>query len=350
MKRAFEQSLPATKKAGDFNAKVIMETMQKDLSQYIKAEALRLGFGTCGIAHADKVDAASQKTLQEWLMQGKQAGMAYMASHIDKRLDPRLLMEGAQSVICVALNYYPPIALKKEQYQFAWYAYGKDYHDIMKEKLHALLSGICQQSPGINGKAFCDTAPLWERYWAWKAGLGWIGKNTQLIIPQAGSTFFLGEILLDTTLCYDTPLPNRCGNCSKCLEICPTHALEAPYRLNAGRCLSYLTIEHRGEIPEDAAEQMGNCVYGCDRCQQGCPWNRFVRPTAEPKLQASEAFLRMMPEEWNTLSIERYRELFKGSAVKRAKYEGLMRNIRALRKKPNPASLETEGLPKTDWD
>lgn len=310
-----------------------MHVIQKRLTQYIKAEALRLGFDACGIAPADKVDEASHTALQEWLAQGKQAGMAYMANHTDKRLDPRLLMEGARSVVCVALNYYPPVAIEKGQYQFAWYAYGKDYHDIMKEKLHALLSGIRRQAPEASGRVFCDTAPLLERYWAREAGLGWIGKNTQLIIPQAGSTFFLGEILLDTELCYDTPLPNRCGHCTRCIEACPTHALEAPYRLNAGRCLSYLTIEHRGEIPEDAAAQMGNCVYGCDRCQQGCPWNRFARPTAEPKLHASEAFLRMTREEWDTLSIERYRELFKGSAVKRAKYEGLTRNIHALRKK-----------------
>lgn len=307
--------------------------MRKDLTRYIKAEASRLGFDACGIAPAEKVDEVSCNALQEWLAQGKQAGMAYMANPTDKRLDPRLLMEGTQSVVSVALNYYPRVLLKKEQYQFAWYAYGKDYHTILKEKLHALLSGIRQQAPEVNGRVFCDTAPLLERYWAWQAGLGWIGKNTQLIIPKAGSTFFLGEILLDTKLCYDTPLPNRCGNCTRCLDACPTHALEAPYRLNAAHCLSYLTIENKGDIPEKTTGKMGNCIYGCDRCQQSCPWNRFARPSHEPELEASEEFLHMMPEDWDTLSIERYRVLFKGSAVKRAKYEGLMRNIRAVQKK-----------------
>lgn len=302
------------------------------ITQYIKAEALRLGFDACGIARAGKVDDVSHNALQEWLAQGKQAGMAYMANHTDKRLDARRLMEGAQSMVCVALNYYPPVPLKETQYQFAWYAYGKDYHDVVKEKLQTLLAQIRQQVPEVNGRVFCDTAPLLERYWAWKAGLGWIGKNTQLIIPQAGSAFFLGEILLDTELCYDTPLPDRCGNCTRCLDACPTHALEAPHHLNANRCLSYLTIEHKGDIPKEVAEKMGNCVYGCDRCQQVCPWNRFALPTREPALQPSDLFLHMAPEDWETLTVEHYRELFKGSAVKRAKYEGLMRNIRALRK------------------
>lgn len=302
------------------------------ITQYIKAKALRLGFDACGIARAGKVDDVSHNALQEWLAQGKQAGMAYMANHTDKRLDARRLMEGAQSMVCVALNYYPPVPLKETQYQFAWYAYGKDYHDVVKEKLQTLLAQIRQQAPEVNGRVFCDTAPLLERYWAWKAGLGWIGKNTQLIIPQAGSAFFLGEILLDTELCYDTPLPDRCRNCTRCLDACPTHALEAPHHLNANRCLSYLTIEHKGDIPKEVAEKMGNCVYGCDRCQQVCPWNRFALPTREPALQPSDLFLHMAPEDWETLTVEHYRELFKGSAVKRAKYEGLMRNIRALRK------------------
>ena len=309
-----------------------MEAMQKDLTQYIKAEALHLGFDACGIARAEEVGNPSRRALQKWLMQGEQAGMTYMANYADKRLDPRLLMEGAQSIVSAALNYYPAVPLKEEQYQFAWYAYGKDYHEIMKEKLHALLAGIRQQAPEISGRVFCDTAPLLERYWAQQAGLGWIGKNTQLIVPRAGSTFFLGEVLLDTELLYDTPQPARCGNCTRCLDACPTHALETPYHLDANRCLSYLTIEHKGEIPEVATTQMGHCVYGCDRCQQACPWNRFARPAGEPALQPSESFLRMTPEEWDTLTVERYRELFKGSAVKRAKYEGLMRNIRAVRK------------------
>ena len=303
-----------------------------DKTTYIKSEALRLGFDVCGIARAGKVSETVRSAFHEWLAKGKQADMAYMANYTDKRLDPRLLLENARSIVSVALNYYPRVPLKKEQYQFAWYAYCKDYHDIMKSKLNTLLANIRQQIPEANGRVFCDTAPLLERYWAWQAGLGWIGKNTQLLIPQAGSTFFLGEILLDIELEYDTPRPSRCGNCTRCLEACPTQALEAPYRLNAAHCLSYLTIENRGDIPEEAARKMGNCVYGCDRCQQACPWNRFARPTQEPELSPSEAFLRMTPEEWDTLSIEQYRELFKGSAVKRAKYEGLMRNIGKIRK------------------
>lgn len=309
-----------------------METEQESLARYIKAEAVRLGFDVCGIARAGEVEEPFRAALEKWLAQGKQAGMVYMANHEAMRLDPHLLMENARSIVCVALNYYPQTLLKEEQYRFAWYAYGKDYHDILKKKLRALLDAIRRKAPGTNGRVCCDTAPVLERYWAWKAGLGWIGKHTQLIVPQAGSTFFLGELLLDTELCYDAPQPDRCGNCTRCLAACPTHALEAPYRLDAGRCLSYLTIEHREELPPEAAEKLGNCIYGCDRCQQHCPWNRF-RPTHEAELQPSASFLSMKPEEWDTLSEERYRELFKGSAVKRAKYEGLMRNIRAIQKK-----------------
>lgn len=310
-----------------------MKAIQQSLSAYIKAEALRLGFDACGIARAGEVEEPSRTALLHWLSQNKHAGMGYMANHADIRLDPGLLMENAQSIVCVALNYYPQTHLKEEQYRFAWYAYGKDYHDVVKEKLQSLLTGIRQQVPEANGRVFCDTAPLLERYWAQQAGLGWIGKNTQLIIPHAGSAFFLGEIVLDIELDYDRPLPNRCGNCTRCLNACPTNALEAPYQLDARRCLSYLTIEHKGEIPEEAAGKIGNCLYGCDRCQQVCPWNRFAHPTDIPELQPSEAFLSMTPGDWETLSVERYRELFKGSAVKRAKYEGLMRNIRAMKKK-----------------
>lgn len=313
--------------------KEMPHTERNALTRYIKAEALRLGFDACGIARATEVEAPAEEALRTWLAEGKQGEMTYMANYTDKRLDPRLLMEGARSIVCVALNYYPHTPLQPQQYQFAWYAYGKDYHDIMKEKLHALLAAISLQRSDVQGKVCCDTAPLLERYWARQAGLGWIGKNTQIILPHAGSTFFLGEIVLDAELDYDAPMPDRCGECTRCIEACPTHALEAPRRLNASRCLSYLTIEHRGEIPQEAADRMGNCIYGCDRCQQCCPWNRFARPTHEPALSPSEAFMQMTCEDWQGLTPEHYRTLFKGSPVKRAKYEGLMRNIRAIRPK-----------------
>ena len=262
--------------------------------------------------------ALKAEALKMWLDADRQAGMTYMANHFDKRCDPALLVEGTRCVVSVALNYYPATRIPDEEYQFAWYAYGKDYHDLMREKLAALFRFIQESDvPELNGRMFCDTAPVPERYWAWRAGLGWIGKNTQLIIPHAGSTFFLGELFLNAEAdTYDRPQPNRCGRCNRCLQAC--------------RCLSYLTIENKSEIPDSIAPFMGNRVYGCDECQKACPWNRFATPCRTPELQPSPEFMNMKKEDWKQLSEEKYRALFKGSAVKRAKYSGLIRNIRQM--------------------
>ena len=303
--------------------------MNEELSRQIKAEALRLGFSACGVSPADAVDDIHRAAFLDWLGDGCQAGMDYMARNVEKRLDPRLLVEGAQSVISVALNYYPSRLIAKDEFQLAWYAYGEDYHTVMKEKLARLADYVTTLMPGCTGRAFCDTAPLLERYWAWRGGLGWIGRNTQLIIPRAGSAFFLGELVIDRPLACDSPMQSRCGTCTRCLTACPTGALRAPYRLDARLCLSYLTIEHRGDIPPQAAKHLGNSIYGCDRCQQACPWNRFATPATETRLAPRADLLAMRRADWVALSPERYRTLFKGSAVKRAKYEGLMRNIAA---------------------
>ena len=302
-------------------------------TQQIKAEALRLGFSAFGVARAEVVAVDAAHSFHEWIATGKQAGMHYMANHSDKRLDPRLLMEGTKSIISVALNYYPQQQLAPDEYQLAWYAYGKDYHDVMKAKLKALEAFITATLPfPIQTRVFCDTAPVLERYWAVQAGLGWIGKNTQLILPKAGSTFFLGELFIDCDAdSYNTPLPNRCGSCTNCLDTCPTQALEAPFCLNSGRCLSYLTIEHRETIPALEASKMKNKIYGCDDCQRVCPWNRFAQPSHTEEFYPSTSILSMQKEDWHQLSEEQYRTLFKGSAVKRAKYAGLMRNIEAAK-------------------
>ncbi len=297
-------------------------------SEKIKAEALRLGFSACGLAKAVPVNPETAKNFQQWLADGCHAEMAYMENYTDKRLDPRLLVEGTQTIVSVALNYYPQEQIPPGEYQFAWYAYGKDYHDVMKTKLHALLEAI-----GGEGRAFCDTAPVLERYWACQAGIGWIGKNSQLILPHAGSCFFLGELFLNWEADrYDTPLQNRCGSCTRCLDACPTHALEAPYRLNSRRCLSYITIEYRGEFSSDTGQKMGKKLYGCDECLHACPWNRFATPCHTPDFRPSPALLNMKKEDWHQLSEEQYKILFKGSAVKRAKYTGLMRNIKAIKR------------------
>ena len=300
--------------------------MSSKLSHRIKAEALRLGFSACGIAKAEPVDAETARAFQNWLQQGGHATMHYMENYEDKRLDPRLLMPGVKSIISVALNYTPETPVKG----FANYAIGKDYHDIVKQKLRQLAdSSLITLHSSLNYRVFSDSAPVLERYWAMKAGLGFIGKNHQLIIPGMGSQFFLGELFVDIELEPDAPCEQHCGNCHRCIDACPTGAL-APH-FNSTRCLSYLTIENRGDIPPEAARKMGETFYGCDRCQQVCPWNAKARPTDEPLLQPTDELLSMKDEDWQQLSIEQYRKLFKGSAVKRAKYEGLMRNIKAIR-------------------
>ena len=339
--------------------------MSSSLSHKIKAEALRLGFSACGIAKAEPVDAETAQAFRQWLRQGGHATMQYMENYEDKRLDPRLLMPGVKSIICVALNYAPSQPVKG----FANYAIGKDYHDIVKQKLYQLAQILAPLTPPLGGspnlteslpqgggregafRAFSDSAPILERYWAMKAGLGFIGKNHQLIIPGMGSQFFLGELFVDIELEPDAPCRQHCGSCHRCIDACPTGAL-APLtppmggstsrteRLPQGGglegafhsslCLSYLTIENRGAIPPEAASKMGHTFYGCDRCQQACPWNAKAIPTSEPLLQPTAELLSMNDEDWQQLSLEQYRRLFKGSAVKRAKYEGLMRNIKAI--------------------
>lgn len=297
----------------------------------IKAEAFRLGFAACGLAPANALPAAQSTYLKEWLHKGYHANMTYLANHLEKRCNPQLLVEGTRTVISVALNYYPTQLLKNDQYQFAWYAYGHDYHEVMRQKLTALLQYV-KEHFAASGRLFCDTAPVLERYWAWQAGLGFIGKHTQLIIPQAGSCFFLGELFIDLEAdSYDHPQANRCGTCTQCLEACPTHALEHPQLLNAHKCLSYLTIENRAEIPAELSTSLGNKIYGCDECQKACPWNRLSVPTNVPQLQPSEAFMNMQKSHWHTLTEQQYLDLFKDSAVQRATYEGLMRNIAATR-------------------
>lgn len=304
-------------------------------SKQIKAEAANLGFFACGAAKAAPVDEETARRFKRWIELGYQADMAYMANNTDKRLDPRLLMDGVKSIVCVALNYAPARRIPEGELQFAAYALGADYHDIMKDKLHRLAARLGLQ----HYRAFCDTAPVLERYWAAQAGLGWIGRNSQLIIPHAGSMFFLGELFVDVELEYDKPAKSRCGSCRACIDTCPGGAISEETvngldnsSVDAARCLSYQTIENRGDIPSDLACKLGDTVYGCDRCQTACPWNRFAKPTDEPLLTPKDELLQMTRDRWHSLTPEEYRLLFKGSAVKRAKYEGLMRNIRTIEK------------------
>lgn len=330
-----------------------------DISNNIKAEALRLGFSACGIAKAESVDENTANRFRKWLADGSNADMKYLENNLEKRLDPTLLMPKAKSIICLAMNYYPEQKLNEEQYQFAFYAYGQDYHDVLKAKIRELIKNFYPEALQLKGEKtvedaekirICvDTVPFLDRYWAYKAGLGWIGKNGNLIIPKAGSFFFLGAIIVDIELEYDTPMKNHCGTCQRCIDACPTRALREPYYIDARKCLSYLTIEHRGDFDVNTFSQdnietthypqiangksaNGKYIYGCDRCQLACPYNKFAQPTKIKEFSPKSEFLSMCPSDWTTLTIEQYRALFKGSAVKRAKYEGLMRNINSIQK------------------
>lgn len=307
-----------------------------ELRNTIEAEAKNLGFFVCGFARACTVTNAMRNHYTEWLAKGGNADMHYLENYLDKRFDPRLLMPGVKTIVVVALNYYPAHRLPEGEPQIADYALGQDYHDIVKGKLRQLAAraGITEY------RTFVDTAPVLERYWAVQAGLGWIGKNQMLIIPHAGSEFFLGELFITEELPPDKPLPNRCGRCHRCIDACPTHALSLPAKPVEGygeitgfaseRCLSYQTIENRGALSEAAKAALGDMFYGCDCCQRACPWNRFATPCATPELQPRGELLGMTRQKWDNLSVEDYRRLFKGSAVKRAKYDGLRRNIDAL--------------------
>lgn len=300
------------------------------LSQEIKALAAEAGFDACGISAAGPVDEGHAAFFRKWLEDGRNADMHYMAGYEDKRLNPALLAAGAKSVISLALNYHQERRIDKRQWQIATYAYGKDYHTVVKSMLHALALKL-RDVLGINVLGvYCDTAPVLERYWAWRGGLGWIGRNTQLIIPGKGSNFFLGEILVDVETDYDSPMDSRCGDCMRCVNACPGKALCAAGGLDAGRCLSYLTIEYRGDMSGEQAVKLGNRIYGCDTCQDVCPHNSCAAGTNVEEFVLSPALAGMDKADWLVLTEERYRELFKGSAVKRAKYAGLCRNIKAV--------------------
>lgn len=302
-------------------------------TEEIKQQALQLGFDACGICRAD--NSGEEARYMEWISEHCQSGMAYLERNIDKRIDPRLLVEGAQSIISVALNYYPSVKLPGKVPQFAYYAYGKDYHEVMREKLHTLFEWIKGRFPEVTGRCFSDSAPVLERFWAAQAGIGFVGKNTLLIIPGKGSYFFLGELIINLQLDYDTPLSENCGDCRRCLRSCPTGAIEKPHWVNADKCISYQTIEHKGEISPDIVPNLRNNVFGCDICQKVCPWNRDAHPHNTPALMPSEAFLSLDLAQLTGMSEETHRDIFRHSAVKRTKYAGLKRNAEAISKSRN---------------
>ncbi len=304
------------------------------LTQFIKARTLELGFAQCGIAKAERLDKEEPKVI-EWLEKGYNGTMAYMANHFDKRMDPTLLLEGAKSVIVVLFYYYPPVKQREDSlYKISKYAYGEDYHEVIKRKLYDLGSSLIQQVPDATFRAFVDSAPVLERAWAVKAGLGWTGKHSLLIVPRKGSYFFIGELVTNVEFEYDKPfIGNLCGACMQCMISCPTGAIIAPGVVDARKCISYQTIELKdNELPVEYQELNKEWIYGCDVCQDACPWNRKAEGHHHADFQPNPSLLELSNSEWEELDEERYKILFKKSAIKRAKYKGLKRNIKFLKK------------------
>lgn len=302
--------------------------MQKDqIKQLIRTKAENIGFLSVGFSKADFL-ASEEPRLINWLKAEKQGKMSYMENHFDLRLDPRKLVPGAKTVISLAYNYFPDTVQRKDTFQISKYAYGKDYHDVVKAKLRLLVSELQHEIGDIEGRVFVDSAPILEKTWAEKSGVGWLGKNGNLIQPKAGSFFFLAEIICDLGLEPDGPIKDYCGSCTRCIDACPTDAIEAPYIVNGSKCISYATIELRdADLPELFRGNMNNWVYGCDICQDVCPWNRFSKPHNETGFQAKDEILSFSKEDWLELDELTFQSVFKGSAVKRTKFSGLKRNI-----------------------
>lgn len=300
---------------------------KKEISQSIKVKALELGFESCGISKAEKLDD-QRKALENWNNKGLNASMQYMENNLEKRLDPALLEEGTKSVISVLINYFPKDQqVDPDAPKIAKYAYGKDYHFVVKDKLRELLNFIGTDLIPCHGRVFTDSAPVLERAWAAKSGLGWIGKNTCLIVPNKGSYFFIGEILIDVELEYDSAISDYCGTCTKCLNACPTNALVAPYLLDSNRCISYQTIENKGKLPDLLRDRFKNWIFGCDICQDVCPWNKFAEPTQETEFNPNKRIIEMSRDDWNSLDETQFKIIFKKSALMRAKFKGLRRNL-----------------------
>jgi epoxyqueuosine reductase len=294
----------------------------------IKSIAASLGFSFCGISKAEFLkDEAPQ--LEEWLNRGYHGKMSYLENHFDKRLDPTLLVPGAKSIVSLIYNYYPEKDLTKtSDLKIAKYAYGEDYHIVVKDKLKIFLEKLREEIGEINGRAFVDSAPVMERAWAKRSGLGWIGKNSLLLNRQMGSFFFLAELIIDLELEYDAPIKDYCGSCTACMDACPTDAIPAPYVVDGSKCISYFTIELKEEIPFDVKGKFENWIFGCDICQDVCPWNSFSKPHHEQRFNPSSELEGMTKQQWKEITEEVFQNVFKNSPVKRTKYTGLTRNIR----------------------
>jgi epoxyqueuosine reductase len=295
-------------------------------TQLIKEEALRLGFSHVGVSKAAFLEEEAPR-LEQWLAQERHGKMAYMEKWFDKRLDPRLLVDDAKSVISLLLNYYPAEMQRVDAPQFSKYAYGIDYHFVIKEKLKKLTAFIRENIGEVNGRAFVDSAPVLDRAWAKMSGLGWIGKNSNLIHPKTGSFFFIAELIVDLELITDAPMRDYCGTCTKCIDACPTQAIIQPQVVDGSKCISYFTIELKDAIPASYKGKFDNWVFGCDVCQDVCPWNRFAKASNENDFVANPDLLNMSKTEWVEMTEDIFEKVFKNSPVQRTGFEGLKRNL-----------------------
>lgn len=305
--------------------------MNKNLATIlIKKEAKRLGFLSCGIAKADFLEQEAPR-LEKWLNGQMHGQMSYMENYFDKRLDPRLLVDGAKSVVSLLLNYYPEETQNPESYKISKYAYGQDYHQVIKAKLKELLQSIQTEIGEVSGRAFVDSAPVLDKAWAAKSGLGWIGKNSNLITQKVGSFYFIAELILDLELEYDTPTTDHCGTCTACIDACPTQAIVQPYVVDGSKCISYFTIELKEQIPVEFKNKFDDWAFGCDVCQDVCPWNRFSKPHQEPLFDPNPSILNYTKQDWNEITEDVFKKIFKNSPLKRTQFEGLQRNISFLK-------------------
>ena len=299
-------------------------------TQSIKTEARRLGFLSCGISKAEFLEEEAPR-LEKWLKNNMHGEMGYMANHFDKRLDPTKLVEGSKSVISLLLNYYPETTQKQDTLKVSKYAYGTDYHFVIKDKLKELLHFITNEIGKVNGRAFVDSAPVLDKAWAAKSGLGWMGKHSNLLTKEVGSFYFIAELIVDLELDYDSPTTDHCGTCTACIDACPTQAIVEPYVVDGSKCISYFTIELKNEIPTEFKGQFDDWIFGCDVCQDVCPWNRFSKPHQEPLFDPHPKLLSMEKKGWEEITSNVFGELFSKSAVKRTKFSGLKRNIEFLK-------------------
>lgn len=300
---------------------------QKETYTYlIKTKAAAFGFQSCGISKADFLEKEAPR-LEKWLKNNFNGGMQYMENHFDKRLDPRLLVEGSKSVISLSYNYFPEENLQNDNYKLSKYAYGEDYHDVIKGKLRTLVAELQQEIGAFSFRVFVDSAPVLEKAWAKKSGIGWVGKNSNLITKKNGSFYFLAEIICDLELIQDQPVTDHCGSCTKCIDACPTKAIISDKIVDGSKCISYATIELKDQIPDFFKDKMEDWMFGCDICQDVCPWNRFSAPTLEEKFKPNSEIKNFTKQDWKDITQEVFSTVFRKSAVKRTKFAGLKRNL-----------------------